>query len=52
MTLTRSFDRLRTWLAVRLYGLLFGLLTVVVPEPQELDAMLEMLDGERDERFL
>jgi hypothetical protein len=40
MTLARG-------LAVRLYGLLFRLLIAVVPE--ELDVMLEMLNGERDE---
>lgn len=34
-------------LAVRLYGLLFRLLILVVPQVEELDVMLEMLDGER-----
>jgi hypothetical protein len=38
---------LRTRLAVRLYGLLFRLLILVVPHVEELDVMLEMLDGER-----
>jgi len=32
---------------VRLYGLLFRLLILVVPQVEELDVMLEMLDGER-----
>ena len=45
MTLARG-------LAVGLYGLLFRLLIVVVPRAQELDVILRILDGERDERFL
>jgi hypothetical protein len=36
-------------LAARVYALLFRLLIAVVPEAGELDVMLEMLDGERDE---
>ena len=39
-------------LAVRLYGLLFRLLILVVPRAQELDVILHILDGEGDERFL
>ena len=39
-------------MAVRLYGLLFCLLIVVVPRAQELDVVLDMLDGEGDEQFL
>ena len=39
-------------LAVRLYGLLFRLLILVVPRAQELDVILRILDGEWDERFL
>ena len=45
MTLARG-------LAVRLYGLLFRLLILVVPRAQELDVILRILDGEWDERFL
>lgn len=52
------FDPSRDWagsgragfrrrLAVRLYGLVFRLLILVVPQVEELDVMLEMLDGER-----
>jgi len=45
MTVTRA-------VAVRLYGWLFRLLLVVVPRARELDAILDMLDGEGDERIL
>lgn len=45
MTLARE-------LVVRLYGLLFRLLILVVPHAGELDVMLDMLGGEEDERFL
>ena len=45
MTLARG-------LAVRLYGLLFRLLIVVVPQAEELDLILDMLEGVGDERFL
>jgi hypothetical protein len=45
MTLARA-------VAVRLYGLLFRLLIRIVPGPSELDAILEILDGEGNERFL
>jgi hypothetical protein len=45
MTLARG-------LAIRLYGFLFRLLIVVVPRAQELDVLLRILDGEKDERFL
>jgi hypothetical protein len=45
MTLARA-------VAVRLYGLLFGFLIFVVPKAEELDAALDVLDGEGDERFL
>jgi hypothetical protein len=38
--------------AVRLYGFLFGLLILVVPKAEELDMFLDVLGGERDERFL
>ena len=38
-------------LVVRLYGLLFELLIVVVPQADELDAMLNMLGGDGDEWF-
>jgi hypothetical protein len=34
-------------LMARLYGLLFRLLIAVVPQAEELDVMLETLDGER-----
>jgi hypothetical protein len=37
---------------VRLYGLLFAFLIFVVPKAQELDVVLDVLDGEGDERFL
>lgn len=40
MTLARA-------LMARLYGLLFRLLIAVVPQAEELDVMLETLDGER-----
>jgi hypothetical protein len=36
-------------LAVRLYGLLFCLLILVVPEAEELDVVLDLLDGGADE---
>jgi hypothetical protein len=45
MTLARA-------VAVRLYGLLFGLLILVVPKAEELDVVLDVLDGEGDEQFL
>jgi len=45
MTLARA-------VAVRLYGLLFRLLIRVVPGPSELDVILDLLDGEGNERFL
>jgi hypothetical protein len=45
MTLARG-------LATRLYGLLFRCLIFFVPGRQELDDVMEMFDGERDERFL
>lgn len=45
MTLARG-------LAVRLYGLVFRLLIVVVPHAGELDVILDILDGENDERIL
>ena len=45
MTLARG-------LAVRLYGLLFRLLIIVVPQAEELDMILDMLEGVGDERFL
>jgi hypothetical protein len=45
MTLTRA-------MAVRLYGWLFRLLVFAVPRAHELDAVLEMLDGDGDERIL
>lgn len=41
----------RGW-AVRLYGLVFRLLIVVVPLAGELDVILDILDGENDERIL
>jgi hypothetical protein len=43
MTLARG-------LAVRLYGLLFQVLVVVVPRAGELDTILDILDGEGNER--
>lgn len=45
MTLART-------LAMRLYGLLFGLLIVVVPHTEELDLILDILNGDTDERLL
>ncbi len=39
-------------LATRLYGLFFRCLIVIVPGRRELDDVMEMLDGERDEWFL
>jgi hypothetical protein len=45
MTLARA-------VAVRLYGLLFRVLIRVVPGASELDAILDILDGEGNERFL
>ena len=45
MTLARA-------VAVRLYGLLFGFLILVVPKSEELDVVFDVLDGEKDERFL
>lgn len=45
MTLARG-------LAVRLYGVIFRLLIVVVPQAGELDVILDILDGENDERIL
>lgn len=41
----------RGW-AVRLYELVFRLLIVVVPQAGELDVILDILDGENDERIL
>jgi len=38
--------------AVRLYGWLFRFLVLVVPRARELDGILDMLDGEGDERIL
>jgi hypothetical protein len=38
--------------AARLYGLLFSFLILVVPKAEELDVVLDVLDGEGDERFL
>jgi hypothetical protein len=38
--------------ALRLYGLLFRLLTAFVPRAEELEDMLDMLDEDEDERFL
>jgi hypothetical protein len=38
--------------ALRLYGLLFRVLIRVVPGAGELDAILDILDGEGHERFL
>jgi hypothetical protein len=45
MTLARA-------VAVRIYGWLFRLLIVFVPRAQELDGILDLLDGEADERVL
>ena len=45
MTLARS-------LAMRLYGLLFRLLIVVVPHREELHLILDILNGDTDERLL
>ncbi len=45
MTLARQ-------LVLRLYGLIFRSLILVVPRTEELDMMLEMLDGDGDEWFL
>lgn len=45
MTVTRAAT-------VRLYGWLFRLLLVVVPNAGELDGVLQMLDGGGDERIL
>jgi hypothetical protein len=45
MTLARA-------VAARLYGLLFCLLILVVPKAEELDVVLDVLDGEGDEQFL
>jgi hypothetical protein len=45
MTLTRA-------VAVRLYGWLFRLLVLAVPGAGELETILDMLDGEGDERIL
>jgi hypothetical protein len=39
-------------LATRLYGLFFRCLMIFVPGRQELDDVVEMLDGERDEWVL
>lgn len=39
-------------LAVRIYGLLFRLLILVVPQADELDVTVDLLSGEQDERFL
>jgi hypothetical protein len=56
MSVGRSFALLRTGLRARmgvwLYRRLFRLLSAVVPQVDELDAMLQMLDGEEDARFL
>jgi hypothetical protein len=55
MTFARSFSALKTWLRTRLtvglYGVLFRSLIAVVPQAEELDVMLDMLDGERDGWF-
>jgi hypothetical protein len=45
MTVTRAA-------AVRLYGWLFRLLVLVVPRAEELDGILDILDGESDDRIL
>ncbi len=45
MTVTRAA-------AAWLYGWLFRLLVLVVPRPGELDGILDILDGEGDERIL
>jgi hypothetical protein len=45
MTLARA-------VATRLYGWLFRLLILVVPRARELDGIVDMLDGEGDERIL
>jgi hypothetical protein len=44
MTLARG-------LVVRLYGLLFRALIVVVPRASEMDAILDILDGGGNERL-
>jgi hypothetical protein len=44
MTLARG-------LVARLYGLLFRLLIPDVPRGSELDSILEILDGQRNERL-
>lgn len=41
-----------TALVVRLYGLLFRVLILLVPRASELDSILNILDGEEGERFL
>jgi hypothetical protein len=45
MTLARS-------VAMRLYGLLFRLLIVVVPHAEELDIIVDILNGDSDGRLL
>ena len=45
MTLARG-------LAVRVYGLLFRLLIAFVPSADELEKVLDIVDGEKDGRFL
>jgi hypothetical protein len=39
-------------LALRLYGLLFRLLVAFLPDSDELDNMLDLLDGDDDGQFL
>jgi hypothetical protein len=41
-----------TALVVRLYGLLFRVLILLVPRASEADSIFDILDGEGDERFL
>ena len=43
---------LATAVALRLYGVLFRVLIRVVPGAGELDVILDILDGEGNERFL
>ncbi len=56
MTLARPFAALRASLravaASWLYGWVFRLLIALVPQVEELEAMLDMLEGGRDERLL
>ena len=39
-------------LALRLYGWLFRLLVAFLPDPGELDRMLDLMDEEQDGRLL